>query len=385
MRYLAVSEHTRKALVYFSGIPEDKITIHQNPTDLQRFPRRDPLPAVPRRALILSNSVSDLNCLGIIESACKRIGASVEVVGLSMGTARLDTETILRDYDIVFARGRSALDALATGCAVVLCDAAGFGELVTTGNYDWLRLRNFGMFTWRLPVTEQSLLAQLGRYDPQDAAIVTDRVRQTEGLFAATVELVEIYEAAMDAHRNSERVDGRQLTCAVAQFLQTIAPFANTFFLAECLAPVERALRTSEGKLRRLSETLGMKRMEHAELSRLKLELVTCAAEVEPGQCGQAVVRVYNGSQSAICSLGEFPIHLSLHWYDQNGTLVLFEGSRSELFPPLLPGQSYSYSVQFAAPPTPGKYILRLTLVQEAVIWLDELGVFCEAPCTASG
>ena len=384
MRYLAVSEHARDALVCFSGISGDLITIHQNPTDLQRFPRRGRLPAVPRRTLVLSNSVSDLNCLSVIESACKRSGLAVDVVGLSMGTARMDTENILGDYDIVFAKGRSALDALASGCAVMLSDASGFGELITTDNYDLLRFRNFGLRALCLPITEETALTQLRRYDPQDAAKVTDRVRQTEGLFAATARLVEIYADAMDAFRNSECADGRSVTSSVARFLDTIAPFANTFFLAEHIAPLERALRTSERKLRQLVATLGMKRMDAADLSRLSIRLEACATEVEPDQCGEAVVRVYNGAQSAICSLGEFPITLSCHWYDQNGTLVLFEGPRSELFPPLLPGQSYSYHVQFAAPSTPGNYVLRLTLVQEAVMWLDQCGVFCEAPCTVT-
>src|SRR5260370_42481911 len=111
-----------------------------------------------------------------------------------------------------------------------------------------------------------------------------------------------------------------------------------------------------------------MRRMDLDELSRLKIELVTCETELEPGQRSQAVVRIHNDSQSTICSVGEFPIKLAFHLYDQNGTIVLFEGPRSDLFPPLLSGQSYSYKVQFAAPAEQGNYILRLTLVQEAVV-----------------
>jgi hypothetical protein len=382
VRYLAVSEHARDALLCFFGIPADLITVHQNPTDLERFARRSSLPAIPRRALVLSNSISDLNCLGAIESACKRSGLTVDVVGLSMETARMDTESILGDYDVVFAKGRSALDALATGCAVVLADASGFGELVTTDNYDLLRLRNFGLRALCLPATQETALAQLRRYDPLDAAKVTDRVRQTEGLFSATARLTEIYADAINAFTSNECAGSRELTAAAAGFLDTIAPFANTFFLAEHIAPVERALRVSERKLRQLAATLGMKRMDPAELSGLSLEVVACPAEAQPGEYGEAVVRVRNGAQVAISSLGEFPINLSCHWYDGHGAPVLFEGPRSELFPPLLPGQSYLYTVRFMAPSAPGSYVLRLTLVQEAVMWLDQCGVFCDTSCT---
>ncbi|HZY72525.1 MAG TPA: hypothetical protein VFE22_05405, partial [Edaphobacter sp.] len=368
--------HTREALICFSGIPEDRIAIHQNPTDLERFPRRTPLPAVPRRALVLSNAISHANSLSAIERACRRSGLSLDTVGLSMGTARLDTESILGDHDIVFATGRSALDALATGCAVMLAGPSGFGELITTGNYDLLRYRNFGMHAIPLPATEETVLSQLGKYDPQDAAKVTDRVRRTEGLCEATARLVEIYETAIDEFRNRDCGNG-DLLSSVAQFLDTIAPFANTFYVAERVVPLER-------KLRQISAAFSMQRMSARELSRLKMEVAACPRELEPGECGEALVRVRNGAKNAVSSLGEFPIHLSSHWYDRSGALVVFDGPRSELFPPLLPGQSYAYAVKIAAPSKPGRYVLRLTLVQEAVLWLDRRGVFCEAPCVVA-
>jgi hypothetical protein len=382
IRYLAVSEHARDALQCFAGIPEDRIIIHQNATDLQRFRKRPPLPATPRRALVLSNSVSDLNCLGVVENACRTMQLSVDVIGLSMGTARMDTESVLGEYDIVFAKGRSALDALASGCAVMLCDASGFGELITTDNYELLRLRNFGLRALCLPISEDTMLAQLRRYNPEDAAAVTDLVRRKEGLFDATLALSEIYSAVIDEFLTTGPSDDRTIIQAVALFLDSIAPSANTFFVAEQYAPVERALRTAQGKLRQLTSTLGMTQLDCTELSRLSIAVVSCPTEFEPNQRDEVLVLLTNGSQRMISSLGEYPVHFAYHWHDQNGAVILFEGHRSELFPPLLPGQSYSYKAQVVAPHTSGEYVLRLTLVQERVTWLDELDVFADVRCT---
>ena len=77
-----------------------------------------------------------------------------------------------RSAVLVFAKGRAALEALAVGCAVVLCDAAGCGPLVTAADFDRLRPQNFGFRTLTEPVLTEGLLAQIERYDPEDAARV---------------------------------------------------------------------------------------------------------------------------------------------------------------------------------------------------------------------
>jgi hypothetical protein len=49
---------------------------------------------------------------------------------------------------------------------------------------------------------------------------------------------------------------------------------------------------------------------------------------------------------------------------------VVAEGTRTLLRPPLSPGRT-AYSMNIAAPRHPGRYRLRVTLVQESVMWLD--------------
>jgi len=51
----------------------------------------------------------------------------------------------------VFAKGKAALESLAVGAAVVLCDARGVGPMVTSSQLDHLRPLNFGLRALRDP------------------------------------------------------------------------------------------------------------------------------------------------------------------------------------------------------------------------------------------
>jgi hypothetical protein len=58
-RYVAVDEVCRERLIH-SGVPTEKIVLLHNAVDLERFARRDPLPARPRRALVLTKGAAHL-------------------------------------------------------------------------------------------------------------------------------------------------------------------------------------------------------------------------------------------------------------------------------------------------------------------------------------
>ncbi|MCS7314928.1 MAG: glycosyltransferase [Bryobacterales bacterium] len=384
VRYLPVSEHARDVLLSVYGVPEDRIVMFQNPVDLERFPLRSPLPPVPRKALVFSNTISELNHLPVIRAACMEMGLVLDSLGVATGRVRLDPERVLSAYDIVFAKGRAALEALATGCAVILTDAVGFGELVTTENYDQLRLRNFGLRALRLPSTKETLLAQLKRYDPEDAARVTARVRRTEGLFAAVQRLGEIYREAI-AERRRHDPDWESVRAGVARFLDEIAPTSNTFYVAEQLAPLERRLTAAEVRLRRLRETLSLPPLSAQELARVSLRLLHLPCILGVSQQLKATVELHNGTERVLSSLGDNPLHLSYHWLEPSGGYYLHGGMRSEIYPPLAPGQAFVYPVTLRAPRDPGSYVLRIALVQEHVSWSDPLGVFVDVACEVVG
>jgi hypothetical protein len=193
-RYVAIDQLRRDRLVLEHGISPDRVTVLRNFVDLDRFRPRPPLPARPRRALLFSNQGSASGFGRTVLQACREAGLELDIVGVESGSIAARPQEILPMYDLVFARGRAALEALAVGAAVVLCDVEGGGAMVDTGNLDALRNQNFGLAALRPPVDAARLLAQIARYDPRDAARVSERVRREAGRDLIVSRLVELYE-----------------------------------------------------------------------------------------------------------------------------------------------------------------------------------------------
>src|SRR5439155_22994865 len=142
---------------------------------------RPPLPARPARALVFSNTASDHTHVGAVREACARAGIALDVVGRDAGNPSSSPEALLGAYDLVFAKARAALEALAVGAAVVLCDAAGAGPMVTTAALDRVRALNFGVRTLREPLAPEVIAREIARYDAADAARVSRRIRAEAG------------------------------------------------------------------------------------------------------------------------------------------------------------------------------------------------------------
>src|SRR5262249_3989464 len=101
----------------------------------------------------------------------------VEIAGFKSGTILERPEDALGAYDLVFAKARAALEAAAVGTAVVLCDVAGAGPMVTTGNLHALRRVNFGMRALREAPAVDRISREIARYDADDATAVSRQIR----------------------------------------------------------------------------------------------------------------------------------------------------------------------------------------------------------------
>ena len=137
-----------------------------NAVDLDRFPLRAALPEHPARALIFSNNASDDNYVPAIREACAGFGVALDVVGKNSDHPVDRPETILAGYDLVFGKARCALEALATGTAVIVCDAGGLAALVSSDNLEKLRRKNFGRRSLEHPVTVDAVADQIRSTDP---------------------------------------------------------------------------------------------------------------------------------------------------------------------------------------------------------------------------
>jgi len=104
----------------------------------------------------------------------------------------------LGQYDIVFAKARCALEALAAGAAVVLCDMVGVGPMVTTSELDQLRRLNFGVRTLQQNVDPDVLEKEIARYDPGDATEVSRRIRDEASRGDAIDQIVALYHDVVE-------------------------------------------------------------------------------------------------------------------------------------------------------------------------------------------
>jgi len=80
---------------------------------------RSQTPEEPVKALLYDRSSGAGRDLDDIRQACLRCNIQLQFVGDLVGRGPTRPEVMLPEYDLVFASGRSAIEALASGCAVV--------------------------------------------------------------------------------------------------------------------------------------------------------------------------------------------------------------------------------------------------------------------------
>lgn len=223
-RYLAVDDTCRDRLVSEHGLPPERVDVVLNAVDLQRFRPRPPLPSRPARALIFSNSSGEAAPhVRAIREACGHAGIAVDIAGFKSGAVLTRPEEALRGYDVVFAKARAAMEAAAVGAAVVLCDVAGAGPMVTTANLGTLRRLNFGMRALRDEPTVAKMRDEIARYDATDAAAVSRQVRDIAGQDALVDQLIAIYGEVIAESRQREP-DLASEQRAAAAYLRRLSP-----------------------------------------------------------------------------------------------------------------------------------------------------------------
>ena len=200
-RHVGVSRLCLKRLLD-EGVSKERVALLPNFVDTERFRPRPPLPRRPRRALVFSNYAHARSHLPAVRAACRQPGLELDVAGDGVGSLIEQPERVLPSYDIVFAKAKAAIEAMAVGSAVILCDYAGVGPMVTSSRFGCLQARNFGFEALRDPLSADPILRQIARYDPDDAARVRDLVREHASLERTVEALVAIYREVLAEDRS---------------------------------------------------------------------------------------------------------------------------------------------------------------------------------------
>jgi hypothetical protein len=183
-----------------SGLPPGRCRIIPNGVDTERFrPSSRARPARPERALVFSNNAAPGGYVDLVERACAERGIDLDVVGVGVGRPLESPDQTLGDYDLVFARGRCAREAISCGCAVVLVDIEGQGEMITTRHLATYDLAAFGAAVLTAPHDELELGHEIDRYDLDEVARTCEALRATCSATRMVERLVELYQEAVVA------------------------------------------------------------------------------------------------------------------------------------------------------------------------------------------
>jgi hypothetical protein len=175
LKYAGMAEAMRQWLAIESGRPSEDIHILPNSVHLGRFQQVRSLCQRPRRALIYGNAFIPPSHVSRIQQACDRAGVRLDKLGAPFGNAITAPEEVLPEYDLVFAIGRSALEAMACGCAVMPCSVRGCGPLVDPESLAFWSRRNFTVPGDIFPMEVKRIEKEIRRFDPGVAAEVTRR------------------------------------------------------------------------------------------------------------------------------------------------------------------------------------------------------------------
>lgn len=202
------------------GVAPQRLSIILNAVDLDRFQRRDPLPKTAGKALLLTKNHGHL---AAVRSACAMAGLMLDELGPATNRFVPEIETVLGAYDIVFATARMALEAAATGCAVVVCDDRGFAGMLTSHNLAAWRTMNFGVGILSHPVTPHRLCQAIAQYDADDAGQVTDALRREVDVDRYVEQHLDVYDRAI----KRTAPDREAIALATAHWVEELAVTAT--------------------------------------------------------------------------------------------------------------------------------------------------------------
>jgi len=331
-RFVAVGLNARRRLLRDWEETQGRIEVIGNGVDTERFLPRSALPPAPRRALVFSNDAGDNSHWEPIAEAAAMVGLPVERVGSSAGCQVAAPESILGNYDLVFAKGRCALEAAAVGAAVILCDIQGLGRMVTSETVAEMYAWNFGMRNLSRPIAPRLIAAEIRRYNPCDAVKVRDFIRRNASLSDAVKRYLDVYRRI---------------------HLEGVPPVPQ--HRVRGLYPHTRRLHPSDQ-------------------AGLKVEIQECPAEVSAGAWFPLCVRLESSNKTPVATSPPCPALFFHRWFEADSEMPLaIEMPRGIIQPPLYPGMSNVFKIRTRAPRSAGRFRIRITLIQEGWRWLDEL------------
>jgi len=230
LRYLVMCEWMAPRLDPEIGVSVDRVAVVPNFVNTRRFSQVRKAPDTPARALVFGGSGFDPVELQYLEAICAQRGISLDRIGYAYDNHQEYPERFLQAYDLVFAIGKCAIEAMACGCAVIPLVPGLAGHLITPDNYAGWSFSNFSprYFTAGTTLSAEWLDGELKQYAACKVAAVTEKLRTTRSLAATVDRLETIYEAAIAEHRSGVRPRAAR---EFSDYLEKLALEADTHWL----------------------------------------------------------------------------------------------------------------------------------------------------------
>jgi hypothetical protein len=229
LKYVVMCEALIEGMETNYHIPKKKVVAISNFVDLNRFSRVRNVAAKPSRALIFGNYRYSPEQMNEIEAACIETGLSLDKKGWNFGMVSEHPEIDLLQYDIVFAVGRCALEALAVGCAVIPVFPGLACSLVTSENLSRMRYTNFSprKYSPEAQLDKEWLISQIQRFSSQDTTAVTQFVRNECGMGVAVEALERVYRETIELHQEMKPLTLDDEYSQLHNYLEWIGPEAD--------------------------------------------------------------------------------------------------------------------------------------------------------------
>lgn len=256
-RYVAVDANCWERLVLEEGIPEESVQIIQNGVDLLRFRPRSRLPGKPSKAAIFSNYATASAETAAAREACRARGIDLSIIGAGTGNQARLPEEVLPEYDLVFAKARCAMEAMAVGCAVVLFnEGMGMGDLVTPENMaEWHRW-NFGRKLLQLPINAARIGRAIDSYSAAGGEDVSRYVRQHASLAVMTDAFEQLAASIVAREPDREKVAAEQESGEFAEFVCSVLKPPGPAMVAIQVGMLLERVEEREQQLRRVNQRL---------------------------------------------------------------------------------------------------------------------------------
>jgi len=164
-RYVSVSEEVQQHLFHLGFLSE----VILNPIACDIFAPVRPIRSTVRRVLSLCHGE---DAMSLVQSACDRLG--VEFVAIR-GARSYSAPSLMNEVDLVVGLGRTAMEGMACGRAVLVLDSRDYSPaymdgLVDRHTVDEFASSNFSGRARRIAPTEDEVVKLISSFDPSSGA-----------------------------------------------------------------------------------------------------------------------------------------------------------------------------------------------------------------------